>query len=125
MKDNSKKIVLIVEDDKFLANAYRVKCQSEDFEGIIAENGNKALKILEETIPNVILLDLIMPSMDGFELLEKIKDIPKLKKIPVLVASNLGQEEDIQKAKSLGADDYVVKSDTPLEEILEKIRKYL
>jgi DNA-binding response OmpR family regulator len=119
------KIVLVVEDDKFLANAYRVKCQNEDFNVLVASDGNEGLRILEETTPDVILLDLVMPNKDGFEFMTEVNKDPELKKIPILIASNLGQEEDLKKAMEMGAKDYVIKSDTPLEEILEKIRNYL
>jgi len=124
MQENSK-VVLVVENDKFLANAYRIKCQNEDFEVLVASDGNEALRILEEKTPNVILLDLVMPNKDGFEFMAEVNKDPELKKIPILITSNLEQEEDVKKAMSMGAKDYVIKSDTPLEEILEKIRQYL
>jgi DNA-binding response OmpR family regulator len=116
--------VLIAEDDKFLASAYRVKLNKLGFEVKVAVDGIEALQILVDFQPDVILLDLIMPNQDGFVTLEKIKADEKMKSIPVIVTSNLGQEEDINKAKELGADDYIVKADMELEDLVEKIKAY-
>ncbi len=116
--------ILIAEDDKFLANAYRVKLTKVGFDVQIAGDGVEALKILEEFTPEVILLDLIMPNKDGFTTLEEIKTNESYKSIPVIVASNLGQKEDIDKAKELGADDYVVKADMELEDLVKKVETY-
>ena len=119
------KKILIAEDDKFLANAYRVKLTKSGFEVIIAYDGEEALNFLQNQIPDIILLDLVMPKKDGFTVLEEIKKTERLKGIPVIVASNLGQKEDIERTKSLGADDYVVKSDMTLDQIISKINALL
>lgn len=116
--------ILIAEDDKFLANAYRVKLSKLEHEVKIVADGEEAMQALEEFTPDVILLDLIMPNKDGFVVLEEIKASDKYKKIPVIVASNLGQKEDIEKAKQLGADDYVVKADMELEDLVKKVESY-
>jgi DNA-binding response OmpR family regulator len=123
--DSSKtvKTILVAEDDRFYANVYRRKLELEGFEVIMAENGEVALKLAEEKIPDLILLDLIMPIMDGFTVLSKIKKDDKLKNIRVIVLSNLGQDEDITKAKALGADEYIVKSNLSIEELVNKIRQ--
>ena len=115
------KKILIVEDDVFLANAYRVKLVKAGFEIQMATDGVEALNILKTFIPDLILLDLIMPVKDGFSTLHDIKANPTLKAIPVLVASNLGQEEDIERAKKLGAIDFIVKSNVTLAQLVEKI----
>ncbi len=117
--------ILIAEDDKFLANAYRVKLTKTGFEVKIAMDGEEALTILKGFTPDLILLDLVMPKKDGFTTLRELKAAPHLKGIPVLVASNLGQKEDLDKAMSLGAKDYVVKSDLSLEALIKKIQSLL
>lgn len=117
------KKVLIVEDDVFLANAYRVKLAKAGFEIQMATDGVEALNILKTFTPDLILLDLIMPVKDGFTTLHEIKENSALKSIPVLVASNLGQEEDIERAKKLGATDFIVKSNVTLAQLVEKINK--
>lgn len=119
------KKILIVEDDQFLANAYRVKFQKEKFEVIIAYDGEEAIAKLATFKPNIILLDLVMPKKDGFVTLADLKANPKWRKIPVIVTSNLSQSADFERAKSLGAIDYLVKSDTAIGKIVEKIREYL
>lgn len=117
--------ILIVEDDKFLANAYRLKFTKSGFTVKLAMDGNEALKELETSSPDLIILDLIMPNKDGFSVLEDLKNSTKWKTIPVIVATNLEQKEDIDKAKSLGAIDYIVKSNTTIEEIINKVKSQL
>ncbi len=117
--------VLIAEDDKFLANAYRVKLQKEGFEAVIAEDGEKAMEAINTTKFDLIILDLIMPKKDGFETLEEIKSNPAMAKIPVLIASNLGQKEDIDRGMELGATDYIVKSDMSMEGLVNKINELI
>lgn len=115
------KKILVAEDDKFLANAYRVKLEKAGFEPKMAVDGNDVLAILKDFVPDAIMLDLVMPNRDGFSTLEEIKKDPRLKNIPVLVASNLGQKEDIDRAKALGANEYVVKSDLSMSSLVETI----
>lgn len=115
--------VLVIEDDEFLLNAYRTKLTKEGFDVHFAEDGEEAMKTLSSLHPNVILLDLILPNKDGFAVLEEIKKISSLSKIPVIVASNLSQKADIERCKKLGAHDFVVKSELSLDEIVAKIRK--
>lgn len=117
--------ILVVEDDKFLANAYRIKFSKAGYEIKIASDGQDAIDSLETFTPDVILLDLIMPVKDGFTVLEELKKNDKWKNIPVLVASNLGQKEDIDKSMALGAADYIVKSQMPINDILVKINNVL
>ena len=115
------KKILVAEDDKFLGNAYRVKLTKAGFEVQIARDGQEATDMLQTFIPDIILLDLVMPVKDGFSTLEEIKNNPQLKSIPVIVASNLGQKEDTDRALSLGANDFIVKSDLSLNTLIEKI----
>ncbi|SRR5258708_721253 len=115
------KKILVAEDDKFLASAYRVKLTKAGFDVQIAGDGNEALTILKTFIPDLILLDLMMPIKDGFATLQELKANDAWKNIPVIVASNLGQKEDMDKSKELGATDFIIKSDLSLESLIEKI----
>ena len=117
--------ILIVEDDKFLLNVYRLKLTKEGFEVRLAKNGDEALETLKDFKPDVILLDLVMPVRDGFSVLEELKKDPTLSKIPVIITTNLGQKEDIDRGLKLGARDYIIKSETAMEKIMEKIRNTL
>lgn len=124
MKKEKAKI-LFVEDDNFLIKAYQIKFERAGFDVFIATDGDKGLKIAEEKKPDLIVLDLIMPSMNGFEFLKNIKMNNGLKEIPVVILSNLGQISDKEKAISLGASDYIIKTDYTLEDIVKKISKYI
>ena len=115
--------VLVIEDDEFLVNAYRTKLTKEGFDVHFAVDGQEAMKTLETLHPNVILLDLVLPKKDGFAVLEEIKKISSLSKIPVIVASNLSQKADVERCKKLGAHEFVVKSELSLDDIVAKIRK--
>jgi len=117
------KRILIVDDEKPLAKALELKLIHEDFEAKAVYNGVDAITELGAKPYDLVLLDLVMPQEDGFTVLANIQ---KLKlKTSVIVSSNLSQEEDIDKAKSLGAIDYFIKSDTTLAEIVDKINKYM
>lgn len=117
--------ILLAEDDKFLATAMSDKLTREGFEVLHATNGVQALELAKSGDPDLVLLDLIMPQKTGFEVLAELKLDAKLKKIPVIILSNLGQESDMEKAKSLGAVDYLVKSDVQMKEVVEKIKQVL
>lgn len=118
-------MILVAEDDKFLASAYRVKLTKQGWTVKIVEDGHEVITHLQSETPDLILLDLIMPNMDGFEVLETIVKNSNWSKIPIIVASNLGQKEDIDRALSLGALDFVVKSEMSLDSIVAKIDKLL
>ncbi len=117
--------VLIIEDDKFLCKIYATKLTKEGIDAEFGLDGTEGMEKMRAHKPNLILLDLIMPKMDGFAVLEEMKADTSLKKIPVVVLSNLGQESDIAKAKKLGAKDYIVKSDTSIQDVVKKIKSYL
>ncbi|MEI8067320.1 MAG: response regulator [Candidatus Shapirobacteria bacterium] len=119
------KKILIAEDDKFLGSAYRLKLTKAGFEVQIAVDGEEMLKILETYSPDLILLDLVMPVMDGFTALKNLRANPKYKSIPVIIASNLGQKEDIDRTQALGISDFVVKSDLSLDDLIQKINKLI
>ena len=115
-----KKRILIVEDEKPMGHALELKLESEGFEVSTASNGVEALEVLEKETFNLVLLDLVMPKKDGFEVLTELKE--KKNTTPVIVSSNLGQEEDFKKAEKLGAVDYLIKSDSTLAEVVEKVK---
>ncbi len=116
--------ILVVEDDHFLGTAYKAKLTKEGFDFRLATDGEEVAVVLKDFMPDVILLDLVMPRKDGFTVLAELKQDPKFKDIPVIVASNLGQQEDHERAKQLGAVDYVTKSELSLDAIVEKISKW-
>ena len=114
--------ILIVEDDLFLANLLSLRFKKENFEVSQAFSGNEALKKLEELRPDIILLDIILPQKNGFEVLESISQNPQTQNIPVIIVSNLGQESDIEKGKMLGAMDYYVKARLSIDELVAKVK---
>lgn len=119
------KKILIVEDDKFLANAYRVKLNKAGFDVKITSDGEEAIAILSSFLPDLILLDIVMPKKDGFAMLKELKGNSFWSSIPVILASNLGQKEDMEKGKQLGAADFIIKSDLSLNDLIERINSIL
>ena len=120
-----KQKILLVEDDKFLGKMLAKMLESHNYEVVLAGNGREGLLKASNSNPNLILLDIMLPDIDGFDVLETIRQDEKIKKIPVIIISNLGQPEDMQQGKSLGAKDYLVKSDMSLDEVVAKVRKHL
>ncbi len=117
--------ILIIEDDRFLRELMSRKLEEEGYEVFEAINGEQGLKQAKENKPDVILLDVMMPGINGFEVLSKIKGDSVLSLIPVIMLSNLDQKEDAEKALKLGAADYLVKAHFTPGEIIEKIQKVL
>ncbi|MEW6617318.1 MAG: response regulator [Patescibacteria group bacterium] len=120
--DNKKKI-LVAEDEKAMARALEAKLLRSGYEVTIAENGDQALLLLKNDTYNLIILDLMMPKKNGFDVLEELRK--RGNTVPVVVSSNLGQDNDIKTALELGAKDYFVKSDTPIAEIIQRIQKII
>lgn len=121
---DSKKI-MIVEDDSFVLDIYQTKLSQEGYTVIEARNGVEAMKKLEKEKPDLLLLDIVMPYMDGIEVLKKIKDREDLKNMPVILLTNLSQKEEINVGLGLGASDYLIKSHFTPSEVMEKIKIYL
>ncbi len=117
--------ILIVEDDKFLRELITRKLTSEKYEVVEAIDGEEGLKKIQEEKPDLVLLDLILPGIDGFEVLSKVKEDPALSSIPVIILSNLGQREEVEKGLKLGAVDYLVKAHFTPNEIVEKMKEVL
>lgn len=117
--------VLVVEDDPLLSKALSSKLKKGKYEVLTAKNGQEALDMTHEHEPDIILLDLLLPVMDGFEVLSSLKLDPETRDIPVLILSNLGQADEIKRGESLGADGYLVKSDVSLKTVEEKVSELL
>lgn len=122
---DEKKTILIVEDDSFVMDIYQTKLAQEGFEVITADNGMEALKKLEKEKPDLILLDIIMPYVDGLEVLKKVRIMDRMKNVPIILLTNLSQKEEVDQGIALGANDYLIKSHFTPSEVLEKINKYL
>lgn len=120
---SEKKKVLIVDDEKPLANALQYKLKEANFNTEVAYDGEEALQKIKSEKPDIILLDLVMPKLDGFGVLEKLKADNNL--TPIIVLSNLGQEPDVKIAKELGAKDFCIKSDTQLSRVVEKVQEFI
>ena len=121
----TKKVVFVIEDDVFLVKAYQIKFQKAGAEVWAVTDGKDALKYLEKDPPNVVLLDLLLPGISGFEVLAEIRRNEKWKNVPVLVLSNLSQTQDVERTKALGIEGYLVKANTKINDIVEKVKKYL
>jgi DNA-binding response OmpR family regulator len=116
--------VLLVEDDKMLADMYVTKFSKEGMEILKADDGAQGLEMAKQHKPDLILLDIIMPKLDGFAVLKELKKDPNMSDTHILLLTNLGQSEDVEKGKQLGADDYFIKANHTPAEIVTKV-KYL
>jgi len=125
MKSNSKPKVLIIEDDLDIANVYSLKFEKENFDVFVAADGEAGIKKVKTWLPNMILLDIMLPKKDGFEVLKSIKADDKTKDIPVIMWTNLSQTEEARKAKTLGAADYLVKVFNMPAEVVEKAKEQM
>ncbi|MBI3589412.1 MAG: response regulator [Candidatus Liptonbacteria bacterium] len=119
------KKVLVIEDDRFLSSLMKARLEKEGFSTLQAFDGEEAFGILKQNKPDLIILDLIMPKVSGFELLENISVDPYISKIPVMILSNLGQDSDIEKVKRLGATKYFVKVKTSIDDLITKVKDLL
>lgn len=124
MAEKEKKI-LIVEDDEAINSMYQTKLKQEGYIPLTAMDGAAALEVAKKEKPDLILLDVILPQIDGFTVLEELKKGKETEKIPVIMLTNLGTEEDREKASKLGATDYIVKASLTPTEIGKAIKKYL
>lgn len=125
MPPEKKPKILIIEDDEFLVNIYQTKFEIEGFKVFLAKDGEQALKVAKSKLPDIILLDILLPKLDGFAVLEELKKDPATKDIPVILLTNLGQKEDVQKGLNLGAADYLIKAHFKPSETVDKVRKVL
>ena len=125
MDTNSQRTILIVEDDEFLRSLAAKRLEKEGYHIAVAVDGESALNVAVETRPALILLDLLLPGLDGFEVLKQVRANEVVGKVPVIVFSNLGQRQDIEKAKELGADDFLIKANFTLDDLAERITQKL
>ncbi len=121
----NKKTILLVEDDIFVSDIYQTKLGQEGFKVLVAENGMEAVKKLKESIPDLILLDIVMPYMDGMDVLRKLKEKKEWKDIPVMLLTNLSDKEKVDEGMGLGASDYLIKSHFTPSEVVAKVRSLL
>ncbi len=117
--------VLIIEDDPFMRSLYKNTFELEGFQVELANDGEKGLNAAKANVPDIILLDIMMPQMNGLQALEQLKLDPDLQKIPVAMLSNLTEEQDAQKALSKGALKYIIKSEYEPQEIVSMVREIL
>ena len=120
-----KKKILIVEDDNFVAEVYSTKLLEMGHDIQIARNGQEGLAMLEQSVPDLVLLDIIMPIMGGIEMLAEVKKKDEWKNIPIILLTNVGEKESIQKVRNLGVQDYLIKSHFTPAEVIEKINNIL
>ena len=119
---DAKKTILIVEDDVFLSDMYQTKFIESGYDVKVAQDGQQGLSMLEEGLrPDIVLLDIVMPRMDGIEMLTAVKKEEKLKNIPIVLLTNLGQESDITRGMELGALDYFIKAHFTPSEVVKKV----
>lgn len=123
MNEEQKLKIILVEDDPFLASMYVSKLETANYEIMSEEDGKKGYELIAKEKPDLVLLDILLPGMDGFEVLKKLKDNEELKNIPVILLTNLGQKNDVEKGLDLGADDYLIKAHFTPSEVIEKIKK--
>lgn len=117
--------ILLIEDDKFLRELMSRKLMNMNYDVVVGVDGEEGLQKIKEEKPDLVLLDLILPGMNGFEVLEKAKNDPETVTIPVIILSNLGQGEDIERGLKLGAKDFLVKAHFTPQEIIAKLNNYL
>jgi len=119
------KVILIIEDDRFLRELISQKLTREGYDVLEAVDGEEGVKKVKEGKPDIVLLDLILPGIDGFEVLSQVKKDDTVSKIPVIILSNLGQKEDVERGLNLGAVDYLIKAHFTPKEIIDKVKNIL
>lgn len=126
MVEEKKKTIFIVDDDKFLLNMYSIKFQKENFEVVTASDGSDAIaKFQGGLVPDALVLDIVMPVMDGLEVLEKMRTEKLSPTTKILILSNQGQSSDIEKAKQLGISGYIVKATTIPSEVVAEVKRII
>jgi DNA-binding response OmpR family regulator len=114
--------ILVIEDDKFLRELIVQKLLKEGYETTEAVDGEEGIQRVAKDKPDIVLLDIILPGIDGFEVLRRVRENEEIRDIPIIILSNLGQQDDVEKGMELGAKDYLVKAEFTPTEIVEKIR---
>ena len=119
------KKILLIEDEEILINLLQRKLTQEGYEVSAARNGEEGIKLMRETMPDIVLLDIVMPKMGGFEVMGMMQKDKELKNIPVIIVSNSGQPVEIDKARKLGAKDWLIKTEFDPQEVLNKVKKQI
>ena len=117
------KKILLVEDEPLLSNLLKQRLEKEGMEVVQARDGQEALDFLRASKPDLIILDIILPKVSGFEVLQFLQSDPQLEKAPVIIASNLGQEADVNKGKTLGAVQYFIKAKMSIEDLVGEVKR--
>jgi DNA-binding response OmpR family regulator len=125
MAEVPNKKILLVEDEPMLSNLLKQRLEKEGIQVTAAHDGEEAVKLLKQDKPDLILLDIILPKMSGFEVLEEMKGDPTVQSAPVVVVSNLGQDSDVEKAQKFGAVGYFVKAQMSIEDLVSKVKEFL
>lgn len=125
MSNAGQKKVLIVEDDRGLAKVYITRLQAEGFDIRHVDDGEQALQAAKDYQPDIILLDVMMPKISGFDVLDIIRNTPETAHLKVIMLTALSQDSDMQRAKELGVNDYLVKSQVVIADVVEKIKYHL
>lgn len=124
-RSKDQKKVLVIEDDQFLRDLIIKKLENEGFTTLQAIDGEEGLRLIRQEKPDIVLLDLILPGMDGFEVLKQAKEDAGVQAIPIIILSNLGQKDDIDRGLALGAEDYLIKAHFTPGEIVQKAKDTL
>jgi CheY-like chemotaxis protein len=119
------KTILLVEDDKFLVDMYSRKFTDSGYAVVTASNGKEALALIKAKKPDLVLMDVVMPELDGLETLKIIKSDATLKDLPVIMLTNLGQKEEVEGALALGAADYLIKAHFTPTEVANKVKEFI
>lgn len=125
MVQNDQKYIFIIDDDPFITDMYLLKFKEDNFRIEVSRDGREALKQIHEECPDLILLDIVMPVIDGFEILKEIKSDSVLEKVKVVLLTNLGQKEDVERGMELGADGYIIKAHFTPSEVVAKVKEIL
>lgn len=119
------KKILIIEDDPFLSGMYQKKLKLSGFEVKVAADGKEGIEALKKDRPDLVLLDIVLPQMDGYEILKRLKEDKDLRSIPVILLTNLGQKEEVEKGLALGADAYIIKAHFTPTAVVDKVKEIL
>lgn len=117
--------ILIIEDEEVLRKVLREKFEKEKFTVEVVSDGERALATAKQFAPDLVLLDIMLPKKNGLEVLAALREDPECERMPVIMLSNLGEDEKITRALALGAVDYLVKTQHPINEVVEKVKNYL
>ncbi len=117
--------ILLIEDEQVLIDVLKKRLTKEGYEVKIAKNGEQGLELIKNNDPDLVLLDIVMPKMDGFEVLEELNKDPELSEVSVIIISNSGEPVELEKVKELGAEDWVIKTEFNPQDVVNKVEKQL